>query len=42
VPLTTSKAVPLTDASYRLATATRSPTNLRSAPVAEELTYLKT
>ncbi len=35
-----SEAVPRTDASYRLISVTRSPTNLRSVPVAEDLTHL--
>jgi hypothetical protein len=35
-----SEEVPQTDASYRSVAATRSPTNLRSVPVAENLTHL--
>jgi hypothetical protein len=35
-----SKAVPWTDASYRSIAATRSPSNLWSVPVAENLTHL--
>jgi predicted transcriptional regulator len=36
----TSEAVPRTDASYRSVAATGSPINLRSVPVAENLTHL--
>ena len=35
-----SEAVPLTDASHHSVSATRSQTNLRSVPVAENLTHL--
>ncbi len=38
--MTASEALPQTDTSYRLAAATRSPTNLRSVPVAEDSTHL--
>ncbi len=38
--MTASEALPQTDTSYRLAAATRSPTNLRSVPVAENLTQV--
>jgi hypothetical protein len=37
---TSGEAVPQTDASYRSVVATRSPTNLRSVPVAENVTHL--
>jgi hypothetical protein len=37
---THSEAVPQTDVSYRSVAATRSPTNLRSVPVAKNLTHL--
>ena len=38
--MTASEALLQTDTSYRLAAATRSPTNLRSVPVAENLTQV--
>ena len=38
--LRTVENEPQTDASYRSVAATRSPTNLRSVPVAENLTHL--
>lgn len=36
----TNEAVPRSDASYRSIAATRSPTNVRSVPVAWNLTHL--